>query len=125
MLLHARAEFDLSYPDLKNLCTHELPLALLSKCASSGQMNDELVGIGSEHRGGGDYYEEYRRANILTRMMAETCFVHQMACTVCGSDESSGSYDQDYQNFQDYLSDGQYSNLSYSDDERFGNVRRA
>ena len=39
---------------------------------------------------------------------------------VRGSDESSGSYDQDYQNFQDYLSDGQYSNLSYSDDERFG-----
>ena len=52
-------------------------------------------------------------------MMAWTCFVHQMACTVC-SDESSGSYDQDYQKFQDYLSDGQYSNLSYSDDERFG-----
>ena len=35
------------------------------------------------------------------------------------SDDSNGEYDQDqeYQNYQDFLSDGQYSDLSYSDNE--------
>ena len=65
MLLHARAEFDLSYPHPKNSVHPRASARIAEQNAASSGHADELLGIGSEHRGGGDYYEEYSERIFL------------------------------------------------------------
>ena len=121
MLLHARAEFDLSYPNLKNSIHPRAAARQADQVASSSDQNFLQNNLDSRERGipstGDDYYEEYSESQHSYSDNSEDMFRAPDGVYRVDSSESSGSY-QEYQNYQDYLSDGQYSDLSYSDNER-------